>query len=189
MKFNKHSHIPFLVLAISIVLFVSAIYVYMYREAIDSIQKSAEARAEVASVVTDKLIRDQFLADYKETSSDWDKLPNYFVDANNVVSFIEKIESIGRTTGSEISLSSIDADKIDPAATSTQGMIRANVVANGSWLSVIKTLKLMELLPFGVTIKDVKMSMNMIKDKDREMKTWTLSLQISAPLLNIPKNK
>ena len=90
------------------------------------------------------------------TEKDRALLYKYFIDPNNIVVFIEKLESLASISDSRISLSSVDIDK------NKKNLLKLNFSVNGSFEQVFHFLALLESLPFEINIK----SFNLTKSEE-----------------------
>ncbi|MDQ2932783.1 MAG: hypothetical protein M3Q80_00165, partial [bacterium] len=89
---HPHSHVPLLVLAVSVTLFVFALYGYMYRTVDVSLNKALAAREEVAKEQSLKLQEKKLTEMYTETTKDRARLASLFVEDTKTISFIETVE-------------------------------------------------------------------------------------------------
>ncbi len=182
---KTHSHSFFLILAILVMLVVASIYGYMYHAVGLSTDRAIKAASMVSSEKNNRYHELAITELYGSTSADWAKLPELFVPSNRVVTFIEAIESLGKQTGSDVSLTSIDADSLEGAAVGTQGVIRGHVDAHGSWSSVMRTLMYAEALPYLISIDHVNVNTSGSGDAQKQDR-WSISFDIQAKELVLP---
>lgn len=188
---SVHSHSFFLVLGLCIMGVVTAVYGYMYHEVGAALGRAADARNELNSASALRQKEQSFMSLYQSTASEWAELPNYFIPANDVVSFIKSIEALSRQSGARVTLSSIGADSLDGAAPGTQGNVRAHVSATGSWANVMRALSLAEASPYKVTINNVNMAASAVapvpspgvSDKGAASSEWSLSFDLTAAMI------
>ncbi len=83
-----------------------------------------------------------------DTKKERSELNSYLVDSNELVGFIEKLESVGKHSGVSVKLSSVEEKKED-------GLITINLSADGKWKEVAYFLKLIEALPKKINIERV----------------------------------
>lgn len=79
---------------------------------------------------------------------DFIRISNFFVDRERPVAFIEDIEKLARLTGNEISLTIAEG-------AGARDAILFRITIDGTDGSVFKMLKLMELMPYHLTINDI----------------------------------
>jgi hypothetical protein len=174
------SHKPFLVLAIAITLLVVALYAYLYWQVSVSVSKAIAAR-EIAQTEREYKAKEKdTIRLYENTATKRALLGGYFIPGDQTVQFIEAVESIGPISGSDLRLSSIDADNLSNEKAGTRGTVRAHVEANGSWMSVYKTLLFAERLPYKVTIDKVRLDSTLGAKNTRE---WNVSFDIIGSLI------
>jgi hypothetical protein len=188
MKHN-HSHKVLLLFAIAVTIFVAAVYAYMYHMIGVSLDRTRVARESVKTdPLNDNGAQDR-LFNYKTNAEKWGRLPGMFFTPDQAVIFIESIEALSKETGSKVALASIDADKLDAAAPGTEGSIRARVNATGSWNSVMQALSLAEVLPYKVSIDNVRIDRYTSSSEGINVKGqktangWKLSFDIQAGMV------
>ncbi len=175
---HTHSHLLTFAVIVTAVAFLSYLYVY---ESIDfavnhAIQDTQQAQTEKARAVYAHKIASL----YQTTANDWSKLPSLFIPADHTVVFIDAVQGIGPQTGSEVSLSSIDADNLDSAPAGTIGTIHGHVDAKGSWSALMRALMLAESLPYAVSIDHVAFSVSNSGEGKTATHVWTMSFDIQA---------
>jgi hypothetical protein len=189
---SRHSHNLFLVMAICVMLFVGALYIYMYHVVDKAVIAALQARDTVKLETLNTNQQKEVARIYEETSVERARLNEFFIPKDNVVSFIEALESMGTTTGSRIHIASIASDNLDAALPGATGNVRVNLVVSGSWSSVLRTLQLAELLPYKSSIQNVKLDVSVqsgAKEKDPVKRTWQMVFDLSAVIVAPPKIK
>lgn len=173
-----------LVLIISIGTFVvvSFVYGYILFTMNVAIEKSRTAQADALTAQIDKSHESDLVQTYEKNAAGWARLSEYYVPADKVVRFIETLEALGPETGAMITLSAIDADNLDVAASGTVGNIKAHIEANGSWSEVMRTLRLAEVLPFKSVISGVSLGSNSSPNQ-KGGQTWRLAFDIRSGLI------
>jgi hypothetical protein len=190
---NKHGHIFLLIFAFSVAVFVTGLYFYMYRSIGSLMAKTSTLRSAAAAGAVNKERERSFLEAYEATASKWQKLPDFFVSADRPVDFIEAIEALGGQSGAKVSLVSIDASEPNITAVGTKGTIRAHVSAQGSWQEVMRTLALVETLPYQISINNYRAvlggtsgaEMAVVNNKEANIKkeskrNWNLTFDLEA---------
>lgn len=190
---SHHANIPLLIFSISVLLFVAGLYAYMYHTVNESLKLVLIAREVAAKEQSLLKQEDKLITIYKESEEERKRLSSLFVSDLASLSFIETIEALGPQTGSNVTLSSIDADNLDGTEAGTLGIIKADVSAEGSWESVMRLLKLAELLPYKVNLSGVNLSSEEIgssaigkgiTDKEFNKRKWSISFKIQAILIH-----
>lgn len=93
-----------------------------------------------------------------ETKTQREKLDKYFITADEIVVFIEQIESLGEFTGVSFDLSSVDAVNENGDA------LLLKFTTYGSWQDTYYLLALIESLPYNIDIERVRI----IKEKSKD---------------------
>lgn len=119
----------------------------------------------------------------QDTEEDRALLDSYFVGSEDVVSFLETLESLGDITGASVDISSVNIDsgivltdeqksrqsrgeEIQlPPVTAENLQIRMR--AEGTWEEVVHVLALLEALPFYITHDEV-----VIEELRGEVEAW-----------------
>ncbi len=176
----KHTHHHLLIsLSIMVTLFVVSLYFYVSSSVHSMTDAVISAREEVASLQS-KNSKDELLKKLNaDSSAEWERLYSAFVPVNNVVPFIETLESLGPRAGGQVTVASIDSTIPGDGSLAKNGYVNAKVTARGSWGSVFKILQLAENLPYKTTISNVRMDLT-TSEGSKQHTEWTASFDISA---------
>lgn len=182
----KINHLPLLILAIAVTTFVASIYGYLYYKINVSEQKISEYQYVIESAKLAKEREKSFLDRYTSTASKWSSLQNFFVHSDKVVNFIEVIESLSDQSKSTVTISSIDADNLDNAPAGKEGLVKMKINAKGSWSSVMRALSLTEVLPYKVSINNVRLSVANEDSKSvTDQKMWDLNFDLQVAMIAV----
>jgi len=109
---------------------------------------------------------------FAEIEKDARKVESFIVAKDGVVDFVERVEKLGENLNLKTETRSI-------ATESAAIQERLNVIlsAEGSWQNVFRFIKLLELLPFNVSVKDVGLENVNAQDKKN---LWVLNTTISV---------
>lgn len=83
----------------------------------------------------------------RNRSTDIENINNFFVDPSSPVTFIEELESLAKATKNIIALEIRDSQK--------RNILVFGVTLEGSESSVLKFLRLLEVLPYGIEVEDM----------------------------------
>lgn len=183
----KNNHSLLLIFAIIVTLFVASIYGYMYYRIEISAQKIIDAQSIIQSNELAKKREKNFLDTYKATASKWSSLQDFFVRSNDVVSFIEIIESYGPLTKTDVAISAISADNFDNAPVGKEGKIQMHINVKGQWNSVMRVLSLIESLPYKSSISNFRAnaSVNSSAKKDEIKSVWEIALDLQVAMISV----
>jgi hypothetical protein len=159
------------------------LYAYLYFQAGGVADKAVAARDDLQKGNAGQTALKNVRSVAEATAAERAELSSYLIPSNNAVSFIQALESIGPASGARVTISSISDSNLDSAAPGTIGAISASIAASGSWGSVMRTLRLLETLPYQSSIDSVTLSaggMNPSDAKTQPVKAWQLSLTVSA---------
>jgi hypothetical protein len=177
---HHNSHIALLVIAVSITVFVYGLYGFMYHSVNISLANALAAKEEVQK---EQMYKDQgknLTTIYDATVKDRAKLSSYFVPDSAKVTFIEMLESLGNSTGSKVSLSSISADDLVASAVGSEGHITAHIDVEGTWSGVMRTLIYAENLQYKSSVSKVQMSGTTNEDPKDLRSVWHLSFVLDT---------
>lgn len=139
----------FLFIVIAGVLYCAAMY---------AIERKSVSVRNVAAQLLEDTRRDQSVKALRHlvvgTSEERAQLDRYFVAGEDVVGFIEYIESLGRHSGAMMELSSVDV------MNTKKKTLAVSFKATGSFESIVYLLALMETLPMSVEIEKVSLRKN-----------------------------
>ncbi len=106
---------------------------------------------------------------FEGTKDRIEDMKGYFLLQNekNIVAFIKKIENLGKETGVDLKISNLDrgAGKI----------LSAKVEIIGDWRDVNETITSIELIPYKISIVDLKLR--------KEDSHWAASLMINVLMM------
>lgn len=176
---HAHTHKAFLTAALSVLVFVAAVYGFMYLRIHTMLSRSVDLRQQVRLEESYRHEGENVVAVYDQTKSDRAKLDEFFVSDKDTVSFIELIESLGDRVGSAVSISSIDADNLEGKDPGTVGLIKVRVEVRGSWSAVMRTVSLAESLPYHSFVSNLRLDTQSTEGTKRE---WRSMFTISATL-------
>ncbi len=181
----KTNHLSLLIFAITVTIFVASIYGYLYYKITVAGQKISEAQYVIESAKLAKEREKSFLDRYNSTASKWASLQDFFVHSDRVVDFIEVIESLSNQSKSTVTISSIDADNLDNAAVGKEGLIRVRINAKGSWVSVMRALSLAEVLPYKMSINNVRLNVanNDSGNTKDAQRIWDLNFDLQVAMI------
>ena len=182
----KINHLPLLILAVVVTIFVASIYGYLYYKINVSEQKISDYQYVIESAKLAKEREKSFLDRYTSTASKWSSLQNFFVHSDKVVNFIEVIESLSEQSKSAVTIFSIDADNLDNAPVGKEGSIKMKINAKGSWISVMRALSLTEALPYKVSINNVRLNVTNEDSKSvKDQKIWDLNFDLQVAMIAV----
>jgi len=179
---NTH-HIPLLLLAIATALFMAALYGYVWHRISLSVSQTETARAALSVEQDTKSDEQRLQQEYATSAAGRSRLDGLFIPADDAVTFIETVEGFGKVSGSPVTLSAITADPLTGAPAGTVGTVSAQVVTQGSWASVMKTLDLAESMPYASAVDNIRLDTSVPADSRATARIWSLSFDLRALLL------
>ena len=132
------------------------IYVVMF----NSIKNQNNQISILRNQVDIEIQKDQRLHSIKQLLSDLNpelgQIDSFFVKSDGVVSFLEYLESLGRSINLSITVNSVSVnDQSDNGLPYDQ--LKIEFVAQGFWGSITQFLSLLEASPYGVIVERVQL--------------------------------
>jgi hypothetical protein len=171
-KFTLHTY---LAIIITVVIFTASVflYIFMYDTAQTQIANTRDAFIAVADAQGNESKYKELAKTLAATKSDTDSMAQVLVQSDQIITFIESIEKVGIITHASVSILSISADDLSTAATSTTGVARAHIQITGSWQAAMRSLHLVESLPYAISMNNVRVAVN-------AKKLWTIDFDITT---------
>ena len=111
-----------------------------------------------------------------ETADLREKVNSYFVGRDGVSTFLELVESIGRESGADVSIKSVDL-LASPDSTA-HATLSLSVESIGAWGIQLQFLSLVELLPFEVRVDRVSFSETVEKENGFPVWVGAISFKV-----------
>lgn len=176
---HTRAHISLLVLAVTVLLVVIAVNLYMRQKVGVSVDHAVLAH-DIVVAEQQNVANEQGLAQiYQSTTDARTRLRSLFIPSDQAVQLIEALEGIGNETGADVNLSAISADNLDTATSGTVGSVDAHISAEGSWSAVMRSLKLVENLPYPVNVSSV----SVVSGGPAAKRIWQVSFEVKAPII------
>jgi hypothetical protein len=173
MKINFKHHILIL-LAFASIIISAAVYWYVYGTVIKQAETYSKDLAE-NSLDSGKKVNEKEVAKmYADTILGRAQLANAVLQDDKIITFIESIESIEQNTSLDINISSISNDDLSSSAKGTFGHLKVHVDINGSWSDVMRSIILIENLPYSLSVDNIHLQFS----KDIKKVQWKASLDI-----------
>jgi hypothetical protein len=154
---------------------VSLGYFFIYRKATVQAEHYVKATQEVIQENFKKQNEQELVGLHSTTSAERAKVAGFLIPEDKVVDFIESIEAVGTDSNVELELSAISND---------DDGISVRVAIEGAWPNVMNALMLIENLPLGLEIRDVRLdtvaSLENAEGSSAGESRWKLSLFIDA---------
>jgi hypothetical protein len=178
---HARAHTSLLVLAITVLLVVIAVNFYMRQKVSVSVDHAVLARDIVLAEQQNVANEEGLSQIYKSTADARSRLRSLFIPSDKAVALIEALEGIGTQTGATISLASIAADNLDASAPGSVGSVNVQMSVRGSWPAAMRTLKLVETLPYPISIGTVSLASSGAGPSSK--REWQISFGIKAPII------
>ena len=143
----------FVIVAAVLLAAVAGVFFFMLVSIERQMQKLTELQESVALAQDREQKLSALKATVRAVESDRMQLDSFFLQENDLVSFLETIEGLSSTTRSRIEVVSVEKGKLPlPVDGKVENQpifstIRLSIATDGSWESVFHTLSLLESLP------------------------------------------
>lgn len=168
----KFLRLPLLVLGIFVVVGISG-YSYFFYSIMATNDESALIRGDILlkekkenrEMVERNLLRG--------TEKERQILDNYFVNSNSIISFIERLEGLGRASGVRLTLSSVDIDN------ERKNALKINLRASGMFSGIYYLVSLIEAMPYEIDVTRFSISKSgSSASKDNNLWEGDVSLEL-----------
>jgi hypothetical protein len=184
MKTPLKIHFGLLAMAFAALVVSIGLYWYLYHDTLSLTDHTLTARTAAATEVQREKegLAIKRLASTTETSRP--KIVAMFVPADDAVSFIQAMESVGASSGATVSISAL-SESSPSSAKAVTGSVSARVSINGSWQNVMNALQQFEVLPYSIKINNLNLNVSTAASNDKAgaPKAWEASFDISAATL------
>lgn len=131
-----------------------SLYVFAYFYIQGKMIAVAEIKQEVNTIREENEQLANLTSVIRQIESDQAQLRSYFVEQNDIIIFLEELESLGDVTGAVVEVKTIEEIEGD----GTYGnQLDLNVTAQGSWEEVYHFLTLLENFPIKLVIDQSEM--------------------------------
>ena len=147
----------------------------MYKAVVKKAEEESAVQSEVQAASKQALQAKDMKTEYGSTVADRALLPSFLVSQDDAVPFIDAVEAIGSSTGASITISSLSSAIGD----SSHKVVTATISMSGAWASVIRSIEIIEDIPYAISIKDLHMDAFSDSSKSSNIQ-WTAGLDISV---------
>lgn len=167
--------ISFMVFAITTGFFV---FVQMEIEKIKTESVSIKQRIEEKRQAIDTF--NSLKKNTSDIKDEGDKINSFFIKRDEVVGFLNEIESLASTTKTKISIKAVDDKKMSQ----DNSMISVSLNAEGTYSSVHQLIRLLEEMPYQTEIQSVNLYNRTITDEKKQTTSnWSADISILGLML------
>jgi len=141
--------------AITFSLIVVVLYCYVFIKILQENERVAGLNNSIETLTKDKDAIILLKKKVSETEVSRNKINNYFIPVDGMVSFLNELQSIGRENNLDTKINSVSVTSDTKIATSTYETANVTVEVAGLWSDVYRFVTLVELMPFGVSVNGV----------------------------------
>jgi Tfp pilus assembly protein PilO len=187
LNFSGTTKRPLTVLIIvNIFLAVVSVYVFLV------IRSNGRAVSSLKNSIQLELDREAKLKTMKEavdaTKDDRAKIDSFFIKKIDLISFIESVESLGKTTGAAVTIKAVNSSADPDNQAAIYENLTMNVSVDGSWNQLYRFTALIESMPAAFSLGGVHFARNKDladsgKIKSANAAPWSGSFEIKAKAL------
>lgn len=117
-----------------------------------------------------------------ETEEERENIDNYFIKTDDIVSFIESIESLSRVTNTSISVNSVSIE--EGKETDVFEYVVLNVEAQGVFSDLYWLLSLVEKMPYKISVNTINFGRLPSGESTSPSDRWNIDFSIRVLKLN-----
>lgn len=144
---------------------IIGLYCYLWVKIIQKNQNIALLLGEVETLNMEKETFYSIKEKMSETAPLREKLTEFFIPKDGVVSFLNKIQSLGTENELEFKVDSVSIED-DASAPDSFENVKLNIEAEGAWADIYRFSTLMELMPLKVFVEKVDLEIVPIANLD-----------------------
>jgi len=170
----------YLALAVSSCIFVCSIlaFVFVYHQVGLQMQNTAVAYTKMNDAQLQENNAKNVVNTLAATQAQRALLESFFVRDDQTVGLITQIENVELKAGAvSVTIASISDDDLSAASIGTTGNIHAHINVKGPWPNAMRALHLLESLPYGESIDNLRVTP--ISDKE-----WNIEFDLNAVLIH-----
>ena len=154
MKTN-HRHYILILFAILATALAVGVYVILYKTILTQAAQSFQISYELSQENEKKQHEQDLASIFAKSADDRERNDHSLISQAKIVSFIEMVESIEKQANVKLELSNLHNDDVITDKNPIT-YLYAHVDAEGTWTNVMRTLLLLENLPYASIVDDVK---------------------------------
>lgn len=132
-----------------------------------------------------------------KTKETRERLEKVLVKDDDMLSIIETLENLGKNTGAKVEITNLKSEDSSSLKPGDINNMKANIKISGTWLSILKTIYLLENFPFYSSISNLRLSRNGIENDnsgdslkaptsgDKKTKSYPWSANLSIEILKM----
>lgn len=178
MKYKKTKIILFVWVVIFVLM--TSLFVFEFLKLKNTDKYTDSLEQEIAQKKESLQSFDSLIKMSSNIKADSEKINNFFIKRDEVVTFLDIVESLAPTTKTQISIRSV-ADK----KTETGGaLISININARGSYSNLHYLIRMLEELPYKTEIQNVRLSRDAsIDEKGKSVNSWVADVIIVGVMI------
>lgn len=176
----KTNHMITLTISVLLLIIVISGYIYMRNIVDNYVSQVIAANDLAASRDASRVESSGLVVEYNDTAQKRADLAKRLIPEKNIVNLIENLESLDNSTGSKVSIVSINTSPLD---------VTIHASSEGPWGSVMKALSLVETLPYASSVDSVNLSTSVLENSTTKgtvggvyRHSWTLDFVLHAGL-------
>jgi hypothetical protein len=154
------------------------VFAFVYYQVGVQMGNTTAAYSQVSQAQSQEDQASQVVATISQTAAERAQLQSFFVGDSQTVGFITQIENTGTESGGAVvTIATISDDDLSAEATGTTGFIHAHIDIIGTWPQAMRALHLLESLPYGESIDNVRATPSGAKQ-------WAIGFDLTAVMVH-----
>lgn len=159
---------------------ITSLVVYSFLKLESTKESVATLEQEVIQEKESMLAFEALMKTASNIKADSEKANTFFIKRDEVVNFLDVIESLASTTKTNIIIQSVSDKSTDP----NNSLLSVNVNARGSYSNLHYLLRMFEELPYQTEIQNVRLINQGVGVGDKQSSnTWSLDVSIVGIML------
>ena len=154
----KNNTTKILILSIVLAVLLVGLYVYSTQYISGLVKKTAEIKEEIGKSQAVYKNAETIERSSRNIEIQKIKIASYFVPAGGAINFIADLERVAADFGLEYTTQNISEENTEELDHQGKGFLRVTFSASGSWKNIMRLLRFVESLPYGLSIDKVDLN-------------------------------
>jgi Tfp pilus assembly protein PilO len=173
----KVTNIVFLLSIVFLLVSISA-YVYSFNVVKSKGESTASLQKETTAFEAQEAEVGQLRTNLVTTEADRNKITSYFIDADNIVTFLETVEGYAKTVGLKVSFENVSFAK-------SPDRLDVSLKVDGSFTNLYRFTSLVESAPYEITFNNMNITKSQldvvpVKKGDPIIPPWNERISLSV---------
>lgn len=166
-----------IILSITIAIFVilTSLLLYLFVKLQSTKEYTNAMEVEIVEQKNSIQAFDALVKNAQNIQSDSEKANTFFIKRDEVVSFLDTIESLAKITNTEVLVQSVS----DKDTANNSKLLSVVLYAKGSYSNLHYLIRMLEELPYQTEIQNIRLSnLGIVDDKKQSVAYWSADINI-----------